>query len=215
MKRELVWTTLFFLVPLRLFSNCLTNLSVRVSQEVTILKEESKWGEGLRRKRRVPNHAIGPANRLTPQTSRSISQPHIYMELMWPLLAEVAGSIGGVEGISLPSTWNPYLKDAKNKLVNIAVYRNRNHFCFQRPLTIPVLDISKTATPDTLSKVRPGGWVRHQSPLRLGAPQASENSSFTSLVPGRGESSVLRRVPEFIPSYQFPGAVLRQTPLLG
>lgn len=121
-----------------------------------------------------------------PQTPRSISQPYIHMDSY--MASPSRGSWGnwGVEDINLPSTWDPCLKDTKNKLVNIAIYRNRNHFCFQRPLTIPVLDISKTATPATLSKVRPGGWVRHQSPLRLGAPQAPENSSFTSLVPGGG-----------------------------
>lgn len=78
---------------------------------------------------------------------------------------------------------------------------------------IEIISVSKglsqpqswTATPDTLSEVRPGGWVRHQSPLRLGALQAPENSSFTSLLPRKGQSSGLWRVPAFIPSHQFPG----------
>lgn len=149
------------------------------------------------------------------QTPRSISQSYIHMDSY--MASPSRGSWGnwGVEDSNLPSTWVPCLKDTKNKLVNIAIYRNRNHFCFQRPLTTPVLDISKTATPDTLSKVRPGGWVRHQSPLRLGAPQAPENSSFTSLVPGKGESSGLWRVPGFTPSHQFQGAVWRQPFFLG
>lgn len=107
-----------------------------------------------------PNHATGPANRLAPLPRHQEASPsHTFTwTLTWPLLAEVAGAIRGVEDINLPSTWDPCLKDTKNKLVNIAIYRNRNHFCFQRPLTIPVLDISKTATPDTLSKVLPS-WV--------------------------------------------------------
>ena len=122
----------------------------------------------------------------TPQTPRSISQPSIHMDSY--MASPSRGSWGnwGAEDIDLLSTWDPCLKDTKNTLVNITVYRNRNHFCFQRPLPIPVLDIPKTATPDTLSKVPPGGWVRQQSLLRLTAPQAPENSSFTSLVPMEG-----------------------------
>lgn len=67
----------------------------------------------------------------TPQAQKSASQPYTHK-------AEVAGTIGRVEDISFPSTWNSCLKDNRNKLVNIAVYRNRNNFCFQRPLTIQV-----------------------------------------------------------------------------
>lgn len=177
-----------------------------MSQEVPLPKEESKWEERLRRRKcRVPNHATVSANRLAPlPDTKSISQPYIHMDSY--MASPSRGSWGnwGVEDSNLPSTWDPCLKDTKNKLVNIAIYRNRNHFCFQRPLTIPVLGISKTATPDTLSKVRPGGWVRYQSPLRLGAPQAPESSSFTSLGPGKGESSGLWRVPGVHPFSPVP-----------
>lgn len=99
--------------------------------------------------------------RTTPQTPRSISQPYIHMDSYMASPSRGSWGSWGVGDINLLSTCDPCLKYTKNTLVNIAVYRNRNHFCFQRPLTIPVLDISKTATPDTLSKVRPGGWVRH------------------------------------------------------
>lgn len=141
----------------------------------------------------------------TPQTPKSISQSYVYMDSY--MTSPSRGSWGNwaIEDINLPSTWDSCLKDTKNKLVNIAVHRNRNHFCFQRPLTIPDLDISKTATPVTVSKVRPGGWVGHQSPLRLRAPRAPKNSSFTSLVPGKGESSGLSFSP-------IPGGYLRQPP---
>lgn len=121
----------------------------------------------------------------------------------------------GVDDINLLSTWDPCLKDTKNTLVNIAIYRNRNHFCFQRPLTIPVLDTSKTATPDTLSKVRPGGWVKHQSPLRLGAPQAPENSSFTSLVPMEGRIFRTLESTRVHPFLQVPEGCLEATPPFG
>lgn len=67
----------------------------------------------------------------TPQAQKSTSQPYVHK-------AEVTGTIGRVEDISFPSIWNSCLKDNKNKLVNIAVYRNRNNFCFQRPLIIQV-----------------------------------------------------------------------------
>lgn len=189
-----------------------------VSQEVTLPTEESKWEERLPRKCRVLNQATGPAKRAhaIPQTPRSIPQPHIHMDSSRASPSRGRWGNWGVEDFNLPSTWDPCVKDTKNKLVNIAVYRNRNHFCFQRPLTIPVLDTAKTATPDTRCKVRPGGWVRHQSPSRPGAPQAPENSSFTSLLPGKGESSGLWRVGGVHPFSSVPRGCLEATlPLSG
>ena len=140
--------------------------------------------------------------RATPQTPRSISQPSIHMDSY--MASPSRGSWGnwGAEDIDLLSTWDPCLKDTKNTLVNITVYRNRNHFCFQRPLTIPVLDIPKTATPDTLSKVRPGGWVRHQSLLRLRA----------SLVPMEGRIFRTLESTGVHPFLSVPGVCLEAIP---
>lgn len=161
--------------------------------------------------------AFSPCNRTckqthaTPQTPRSISQPSIHMDSYMASL-EVAGATGMRRTSTSYPTWDPCLKDTKNTLVNITVYRNRNHFCFQRPLTIPVLDIPKTATLTYPLQGPPWRWVRHQSLLRLRAPQAPENSSFTSLVPMEGRIFRTLEVRGFIPSYQFRGSVLRQSP---